>query len=85
MGDLKNPKWIYLKGFLFLVILLVCACWLIFESTIWMRIVLILLLIWSSARLYYFMFYVIENYVDSDFKFAGIVSFVQYLLRRKRE
>jgi hypothetical protein len=29
------------------------------------------------------MFYVIERYVDSSYRFAGITSFVRYLLRKK--
>ena len=83
MGDLKIPKWIYLKGFLFLIILLLTSTWLVLEPKIWRRVLLVLLLIWSSARLYYFMFYVIENYVDEEYKFAGIVSFLQYLWRKR--
>jgi hypothetical protein len=31
------------------------------------------------------MFYVIEKYVDSSYKFAGIISFVQYLVRDRKE
>ncbi len=82
MGDLKSAKWIYLKGALFGVILAVSAVLLILESTKWSTVILVLLLIWSAARCYYFMFYVIEKYVDPTHKFSGIFSFVRYLCKR---
>ena len=39
--------------------------------------------IWCFARAYYFAFYVIEHYVDPSYKFAGLWSFVRYLLRKR--
>jgi hypothetical protein len=38
--------------------------------------------IWAFCRAYYFAFYVIEHYVDSSFKFAGLGSFVRHCLQR---
>ena len=84
MADLKSHKLIYLKGLLFLVMLAVSAAMLLSECCTWKTAFLVAILIWSSARLYYFMFYVIEKYTDPAFKFAGIVSFLQYLLHRRR-
>lgn len=84
MADLKNSKLIYLKGWLFLAILVVSICLLLNDSRSWRAAGLVLLIVWSSARFYYFMFYVIEKYVDSDYRFAGIMSFLAYLLRKKR-
>ena len=40
--------------------------------------------VWGFCRFYYFAFYVIEHYVDPGYKFAGLTSFVRYLLRRRR-
>ena len=40
--------------------------------------------IWCFARAYYFAFYVIEHYVDPGYKFAGLGSFIRYLLRDRR-
>ncbi len=85
MGDLKDPRWIYLKGGLFLLILITSVALILVESFSWRRALLLGLVVWSSARLYYFMFYVIEKYVDSRFKFAGITAFVLYLIRRKTD
>ena len=46
--------------------------------------VLLGLVIWSFCRAYYFAFYVIERYVDSKFRFAGLASALQYLLTRRQ-
>ena len=40
--------------------------------------------IWCFARAYYFAFYVIEHYIDSSYKFAGLWSLVSYWLRKRR-
>jgi len=40
--------------------------------------------VWCFARFYYFAFYVIEHYVDPEYKFVGLGSFVRYLLRKRK-
>jgi len=40
--------------------------------------------VWAFCRLYYFMFYVIEHYVDPGYRFAGLWSFVVWACRRVR-
>jgi hypothetical protein len=37
-----------------------------------MTALLLVLVIWSFCRAYYFSFYVLERYVDPGFKFAGL-------------
>jgi hypothetical protein len=39
--------------------------------------------VWCSCRLYYFAFYVIERWVDPGYRFAGLGSFVRYLVSRR--
>ncbi|MBI3860843.1 MAG: hypothetical protein HY290_03005, partial [Planctomycetia bacterium] len=39
--------------------------------------------IWAFARAYYFVFYVIEHYIDPGYKFAGLWSFAKYVMTRK--
>jgi len=84
MGDLKNPRLIYLKGVLFLVIGLLASTLLLLEAPTLKVGFLLAVAIWAFARLYYFMFYVIEHYVDPTYKFAGIGSFVRYVFRRRK-
>ena len=82
-GDLKSARLIYLKGLLFLVTGLLSLAALLLESPTLRTAFLLAVAVWSFCRLYYFMFYVIEKYVDPSFKFAGLYSFVMYLLRRR--
>ncbi|PHS03058.1 MAG: hypothetical protein COA78_19215 [Blastopirellula sp.] len=85
MTDLQSKKLIYLKGFLFLIILLSCSGLIVYETRSWKITLLLALAIWASARVYYFMFYVIQRYVDPGYKFAGIYSFVMYLFSRGKK
>lgn len=41
---------------------------------------LIAIAIWSFCRFYYFAFYVIQHYVDSSYRFAGLLDFLRYCL-----
>jgi len=34
--------------------------------------------IWGFCRAYYFAFYVIEHYIDSEYKFSGLIDFMKY-------
>ena len=82
MGDLKDPRLIYLKGALFGMILALGAAGIVMIAPDWRVVALLGLVIWSSARLYYFMFYVIEKYVNPTHKFAGVGAFLVYLVGR---
>jgi hypothetical protein len=84
MSDLKSPTLIYAKGFLFLLTGLVAACLLLAEAPTLRVAALLAITIWCFCRFYYFCFYVIEHYVDSSYKFAGLTSFVAYLWRTHR-
>ncbi len=82
--DLKSARLIYLKGFLFLVIGLLCVAGLLIQNPTLQNALLIGLAIWSFCRFYYFQFYVIEKYVDGNFRFAGVWSFLIYLWRKRK-
>ena len=82
MKDLSNPFWIKLKGVLFLLIGIVSAVLIFLDNPKWQTAILLALAIWSFCRFYYFAFYVIEKYVDPNYKFSGLISFLKYLLRR---
>ncbi len=83
LGDIQNPKLLYAKGVLFVVMGLLASTALLLEHPSVRVAFLLGLAIWSFARAYYFAFYVIEHYVDPNYKFAGLWSFAQYLLRRR--
>jgi hypothetical protein len=84
MKDLTNPNWIKAKGLLFLFLGLAAAALLVLDNPNWKTAGLLALVVWSFCRFYYFAFYVIERYVDPEYKFSGLWSFACYLLRRPR-
>ena len=85
MKDLTNSKAIYIKGGLFLIVGLLAVFLLLLENPSWKTATLLVLAIWCFARLYYFMFYVIEHYVDSKYKFSGVMSFLAYLKNSRKK
>lgn len=84
-GDLRSSRLIIAKGILFLLMGLMSAGLLILDHPDLKTVVLILICVWSFCRFYYFAFYVIQHYVDEQYRFAGLMSFVGYLWRRNRQ
>lgn len=84
MGDLKDVRLMYLKAILFLGIGVLSSGLILLLTGSWQIAVLLTLSIWSFCRLYYFLFYVIEHYVDGEYEFAGILSFLRWKLQRKK-
>jgi hypothetical protein len=83
MADLKNPSLIITKGLLFLGLGLLASTLLLLEAWNIKVLVLLAIAVWAFCRFYYFAFYVIEHYVDPQYRFAGLWSFFRYLLRRR--
>ena len=84
MTDLTNPRLIKIKGFLFLFLGAFAAALILVEHPEWHVAFLLAVAIWSFCRFYYFAFYVIEKYVDPSFRFAGLSSFVRYMVVERR-
>ena len=82
MKDLSDRKWIYLKGFLFLLIGILSATLVLIEMPTLRVAALLALMTWGFCRAYYFAFYVIEKYVDGRYRFSGLGSFVKYWFTR---
>lgn len=83
MKDLTSATWIKVKGIMFLLLGMAAATLLILENPSWKVAGLLALAIWCFCRFYYFAFYVIEKYVDPDYKFSGLWSFACYLVKRR--
>lgn len=83
MGDLKDPRLMFLKAALFLAIGVLASAGILVENFSVSKLALLILAVWAFCRLYYFCFYVIEKYIDADFKFAGLGSVLVYLWRRR--
>ena len=84
MADLKNPRWIIAKGLLFLVCGVMSVTLILMEHLEIRLVILLTLAVWCFCRFYYFAFYVIEHYVDPQFRFAGLFDFARYLWNRRR-
>jgi len=83
MGDLKDPRWMYVKAALLIAIGVMTFGLLLLPQGLWARAGLQVLMVWAFARAYYFAFYVIGHYVDATYRFAGLLDFVRYMLRRR--
>jgi hypothetical protein len=83
MGDLKNPRLIIAKGFLFLLLGCLAAGSLLLLHPGWREAALLAIAIWACSRFYYFAFYVLSHYVDPNFTFSGLGAFVVYFCRSR--
>ena len=81
MTELRNPRLIYAKGMLFLLIGVVASAVLIVEHPTMKTAALLGAAVWGFARAYYFAFYVIQHYVNPSYRFAGLIDFTRYLLK----
>ncbi len=84
MKDLTSPKLMWLKASLFVVIGLASAGMLLIQTPTFKTGLLLVLAIRAFCRAYYFAFYVLERYVDPHFRFAGLWSLVEYMLKNRR-
>ncbi len=85
MPDITNPRLLWCKGILFVVLGALAAGLLLLFHPDWTTAALLVLAIWAFCRAYYFAFYVIEHYIDPSHKFAGLGALVRYILRRKAD
>lgn|GEM_PF-177230 len=80
MTDIKSPRLLYVKGALMLLTGILAGSLVISQSPSLWTAFLLSIAIWGFCRAYYFAFYVIEHYVDSGYKFSGLIDFLRYCL-----
>jgi len=85
MMDLKSRKWIVAKGVMFLGIAATTAVLILVEAPSVRLSVLLALLVWASCRFYYFLFHVLEHYVDPTMRYAGLLDLLMGMKRRRQE
>ena len=83
-GDLKSSTAIYAKGFTFLMIGATAGLLILLEAASLKIGLLLTICVWAFCRFYYFAFYVIEHYVDDQYRFAGLIDFARYMIGRPR-
>jgi hypothetical protein len=84
VADIKNPRLLYAKGALFLLGGIMASGLILVERPAIKVALLLVIAIWCFSRAYYFAFYVIQHYVDPSYKFAGLWSFVRYVIEKRR-
>jgi hypothetical protein len=73
----------WLKAALLLLTGLMAGALVWVESPHLRTLALLAICVWGFCRAYYFAFYVIEHYVDPQYRFAGLRDFVRYWVRRR--
>ena len=81
MADIKRVWLLYLKAFLLFSIGFISSLLLVLLNFNFKTLILLLLAIWGFCRAYYFVFYVVNHYVDSNYKFSGLIDFAKYLIK----
>jgi general stress protein CsbA len=84
MADLRSKNLIILKGLLFLLMMVLAAGAIFCFAPDWKTLVLLVVLIWASARFYYFLFYVLYAYVDPRYRYAGIIALLKSLAHKRK-
>jgi hypothetical protein len=85
MTDLKSRKLIVAKGALFALIALASASLIFAEKPSLQLAFLLATLVWASCRFYYFLFYVLEHYVDPTMRYAGLIDLLQGMKQRREQ
>ena len=83
MSDLQSKPGIVVKGITFLGIIVVAAALILFESPSGRTAALLAVLVWAACRFYYFLFYVLERYVDPSLRYAGIIALIRAILAKR--
>lgn len=83
MRDLASKRLIVAKGIVFLALAVVAGGWLLLESPSLLAAALLCILVWSSCRFYYFLFYVLQHYVDPGLRYAGLTAMLGQIRRSR--
>ncbi len=81
--DLKNPWMIHTKGILFVILGITAGTLLFIEIPTLKTAALLTVSIWAFCRFYYYLFYVLENYLGREKKFSGVFDALRYLISSK--
>lgn len=84
LGDIQNPRWLYIKGALLLGVGVIASSLLILDRPTLRTAAVLAIAIWGFCRAYYFAFYVVQHYVDPSYRFAGLFDFARYCWSGRR-
>ncbi len=84
LKDINKVWLLYLKAFLLFLTGFISSILLVLLNFNVKTIVLLFLAIWGFCRAYYFAFYVIQHYVDPNYKFSGLIDFAKYSIKKAK-
>lgn len=84
MGDIQSRSLLIFKAVLLVMLGLLAGALLLFETPSLRNAALLAIAIWAFCRAYYFAFYVVQHYMDPEFRFAGLSSVVAHLYRHRQ-
>ncbi len=82
MTDLQSQKLIVAKGCMFFLLVGLAAFAIWRQQPTLVTATLLAVLVWASARSYYFLFHVLEKYVDPRLRYAGLLNLLRTIRRR---
>ena len=85
MADLKSKTWIVAKGVMFFGIAVLTAALILLEMPSLNVAAYLGLLVWASCRFYYFLFYVLEHYVDPSLRYTGLGDLMFGMKRQRNQ
>ena len=80
--DITHPSLLKLKGLLFLVVTAMSGYLIYLEAPNLRTVAFLAVCLWSFARFYYFLFYVLEHYVGSGESYAGIFDLLKKIVTK---
>ncbi|HET8947203.1 MAG TPA: hypothetical protein VFQ07_09490 [Candidatus Polarisedimenticolia bacterium] len=83
MADLTSRSLIVAKGIAFLALTAGTSLLLFLERPSWRVAFLLVVLVWSACRFYYFLFYVLQHYVDPRLRYAGLLALLGQIRRSR--
>lgn len=83
--DLTSPWWIYTKAVGFVMIGLAASALILLQMPRWDVAIYLAISIWAFARAYYFAFYVVEHYIDPNYRYAGLISFLKHIWKTRQK
>lgn len=80
--DIKSKRMLHAKGLLFLLVGLLACGTILLDNQNLRTVLLLAIAIWGFCRFYYYLFYVLENYIGRDQKYAGIWDAIRFICKR---
>ena len=83
MGPDLPPRWMFVKAALFVVLAIGASAVVLLRDPQWTTAACLAVIVWASARAYYFAFHVVQHWIDPGYRFAGLIDLARWCWRRR--